>query len=231
MDWAGTRDYARILLGFTRATGGGDGAALAASKYVDLNAFLRLVFGGPAPVARFLILFALAAPLAYLAAAWWRLGGGGGVGRRVLWAATLTWTLVANLYVGVYDSILVVPAALLTADALYRPGDGVPRFRGGALPALLLLVYATPWFSQHLARVAGLQVYTLALLAFAAYQLVVAREIIAAADPEDDGHGSAAPTCDPPRAATKSEERDGQPLSSPFMQSAPPPTYGSLISY
>jgi hypothetical protein len=94
---------------------------------------------------------------------------------------------VANVYVGVYDSILVVLSALLTADVLYRPGTGGPPFRSRTFPALLFLLYAGPWFSQHLARFAGVQPDSLILLAFAGYQLVVARELTAAPAPGGDG--------------------------------------------
>jgi hypothetical protein len=186
--WRACLDYAGLLLGFARTTGGSGGAVLPASKYVDLNSFFRMLCGGPSPFTRALMLLTLAVPLGCLAVGWWRVGRGGGPCRRVLWAATLTWTLVANLYVGAYDSILVVLAALLTADALYQPGEGAAPFRSPTLPAFLLLLYLVPWVSQHLARATGLQLSTLILLAFGAYQLTVARAI-GAARPTPDGTG------------------------------------------
>jgi hypothetical protein len=173
--WQPCLDYVCLLRGFARATGGSEGTVLPTFKYVDLNSFLRLLFGGSSPITGTLFLLILAVPLGCLAVAWWRIDSAGVASRRLLWASTLTWTLVANLYVGGYDSVLVVQAALLTADVLYQPRKGGQPFRSPALPVFLLLLYVAPWVSQHLARLAGLQVYTLILLSFAAYQLTLAR--------------------------------------------------------
>jgi hypothetical protein len=181
-------DYTRILLGFARTTTSSEGAAFQSAKYVDLNFVFRLLFGGPSPLTWVLLLLLLAPPLASLAVAWWKLPRSGADCRRVVWAATLTWTLLANLYIGVYDSVLVVLSALLTAEVLLQPGRGASRFRGSILPVLLLLLYLSPWVSQHLARLLGLQVYSFVLLALGAYQLLLARDL------------AARPTAGPPTA-------------------------------
>jgi hypothetical protein len=180
--WPACYDYLGLLTNFARAKGGGEAVALPLSKYVDISSFTQLLFQGPSAIATALVALSLLVPLGFLAATWWRVDtadDSSRLGRRVLWASTLTWTLVANVYLGIYDSILVVQAALLTADAIYRPGFGVDRFRGPVFPALLTLLYISPWFSQHLARAVGFQPYVLVLLAFAAYQLAVARTFIA----------------------------------------------------
>jgi hypothetical protein len=185
--WPACLAYARLLVGFAHTTSSSEGAVLPAWKFVDLNSSLRALFGA-GPAVWVLLVLILAVPLAGLGAAAWRFGrlraagAAEGAPRRLLWAATLTWTPVANLYVGVYDSVLVVLAALLTAEDLRGPGEGGPRFRGPAFPLLLLLVYLGPWFSQHLARATGLQPYSFILLALAAYQLALARAAVAAAE-------------------------------------------------
>jgi hypothetical protein len=158
------QSYAAILLGFTQQTTGQGGLVLRTWKYVDLNAFLRLLTGGPSK-AHWPLLLALAlAPLAYLARLWWRMPSTDDDRQALTWAATITWTPVLNLYVGVYDSVLVVIGALLTID--------ISRRR--PLPALLALVFVTPWITQPLARSAGVQIYTLALAALGVYQLDLA---------------------------------------------------------
>src|SRR5262249_35642746 len=122
--WEGCLAYARTLLGFAHMTTGHEGAILPFSKFVDLNSFFRLLVGGQPPVCGSVGLLMLAAPLGYLAFAWWRISHQGQAYRRIVWAATLTWTLVANLYVGVYDSILVVLGMLLTVDVLHQSREG-----------------------------------------------------------------------------------------------------------
>jgi hypothetical protein len=179
--WQACLEYARLLMGFARVTGSTEAAVIPTYKYVDLNSFLRLLSGGPSPVVWVLLPLMLAVPLGYLAAAWWRINRGGAVYRRQVWAATLTWTLLANLYVGVYDSVLVVLAALGTAGVLSRPGKGFEPSRAPGFVLLLLLVYMGPVLSQYLALSVGLQLYSLILLAFACYQLALARALVAPA--------------------------------------------------
>ena len=79
----------------------------------------------------------------------------------------LTATLVLNLYVGIYDSVLIVPALWITAEEVYRRTAALTS----AFQWLLVLVFISPWISQFLARSIGLQIDTLALLAAGGYQL------------------------------------------------------------
>src|SRR5262249_39458080 len=134
--------------------------------------------------------------LGLLAVAWWRLDDRNDAYRHLVWASTLTWTVVANLYVGVYDSVLVVPAALLAAEALLRrEGEAGPALPLG-LQAWLILLYTVPWFSQHLARWGGVQPYTLVLLAFAVHLQAQARRLA-----EPDGREERRVPQGPPRYA------------------------------
>jgi hypothetical protein len=166
--WKGCLDYADVLFGFARSTTGG-GAALRTYKYVDLNSFLRMLFGADSRLRWGLFLIVVGPPLGVLAVAWSRTGPVDGPRRQLTLASTLTWTLVANLYVGVYDTVLVVPAVLLALKALpSRPGGDGPALLPG-FQALLVLLYVVPWVSPHLASWAGFQSYTLVLLALAVY--------------------------------------------------------------
>src|SRR5262249_42583879 len=110
--WKGCLDYARLLLGFAQATGGG--LAVRTWKYVDLNSFSRLLLGDPV-AARWVLLAVAGPPILLLAVAWWRLDRAGERYQLLVWGSTLAWTPVANVYVGVYDSVLAVGAALLGA--------------------------------------------------------------------------------------------------------------------
>jgi hypothetical protein len=77
---------------------------------------------------------------------------------------------VLNIYMGIYDSTILVLAGLLLTAEFYRLGT-----RSSSLPfiykCLLLGLYLSPLFTQSIAMTAGLQIYTLAVAAFGLYQL------------------------------------------------------------
>ena len=108
---------------------------------------------------------------AVLIKAWWSIDTGDRNRRDLIWASTIAWTLVLNLHVGIYDSILVVASMLLTAGVLYERATDPSTVMLGPFRWLLVLVYVTPLFSQHVARLIGFQPFTLILAAAAAYPL------------------------------------------------------------
>jgi hypothetical protein len=164
--------YPEFLLSFSRTTVGGGDLELKQFKWLDLNSFTKLLLHGPGPGQKLLFLILALPPLAFLVRAWWRLDARGPEYRSLVWAAALTGTMVLNLYVVLYDTIVVVIGVVLTA--------GVLAGRGPQLPAgfryLLVVVFLTPWLTQPLATATGLQVYTLVLAALGAYQLVQAEK-------------------------------------------------------
>jgi hypothetical protein len=167
------RAYANVVLGFSQAAAGSEGTVLRTWKYVDLNSFFRLLLGGHSALNGVLVLATAAPFLGILVVTWWRFRRGGS--HDLVWALTLTWTLVLNVYVGIYDSILVVLACLLTAGLLARwHDDAQPSFTPG-FKTLLFLVYVVPWFSEHVARVTGFQPYTVVLVAMGIFLLTVVR--------------------------------------------------------
>jgi hypothetical protein len=171
--WGGCLGYLRLLSGFARlSTGGGHGFPM--WKFVDLRSFVKLLPNELQPVAWLLVLACGAITLPFLARAWWKLDRAGDRYRKLVWAGTLSWTLALNLYVGVYDTVLVLLGALLTIDSLCKPAQPLGRALPAALKALLVLLYLVPWVSQHLAHAAGFQPYTLVLAALGTYQLLLA---------------------------------------------------------
>lgn len=169
--WQNTADYAQTLLSFARtAAGNGQGLQLRLWKYVDANSFARLLVPGQ-PQTRWLIVGLLGiGPVILLVRLWWRLPQIPPAGSDLAWAATLTWTLVLNVYVGVYDSLLAVLSSVITAGVFWRESRRMPA----ALAGLLLAVCAAAWVTQPLARPSGLQVYTLLLMGLGAYQIAQA---------------------------------------------------------
>jgi hypothetical protein len=176
LSWAGAGSdnfvrYGRVLVGFAQSTAGASGATssleLRLWKYVDINSFLRLILGGPSAINIVVLLLTGALVMGLLVPAWRRLGREGCCHRDLVLAATLTWTLVLNLYVGVYDTILVVHSLLLTAAWLCRSDGSLPHgFR-----TLMIVMYLVPWVTQPIARATSCQVYCIVLAVVAGYQL------------------------------------------------------------
>jgi hypothetical protein len=169
-----------VLVSFAQLTTERGGAVFQLPKYADLSAFFGLLLGHHPLLNRALLLAVAAAPLLLLAAAWRRVGRGGADYRRLLWGSTLVWTLVVNVYVGLYDTVLAAAAALLAAAACAtHDRDGRPSLPPG-FQALLVLLYVVPWVTQPLARAIGFQPYTLVLLALGVYLLARTRRLAAA---------------------------------------------------
>lgn len=148
-------------------------------KYVDINFFMRLLLPNHTNLRWAIVAIVVLAAVPFIVLKWWRLKDERQ--RRLLWALTLTWTPVLTLYMGIYDStILVLPALLLTAE-FYSSG-----YRSDTLPfayrCLLLALYLAPWFTQNIAMMTGVQIYTLAVAAFGIYQLRSAHEVVPARD-------------------------------------------------
>lgn len=156
-------DYARLLTAYVHAAAG-SAEIFRIWKFVDLVSFFHLLQGGHTLTGWCAMGVIGVAAAGFVLPRWWR-----GEGEPLVWAGTITATLVLNLYVGIYDATLAVLGALLTVDALMRRGPISPGFR-----LLLLLLYVVPWFSQPLARVTGLQLYTLVLAGCAVYELRLA---------------------------------------------------------
>ena len=145
-------------------------------NYIDILSFFRLLPGGSSPIIWASALAAVFVPVFYLIPLWWRLDRLDDSRKDLVWACTLTLTTVLNLHFAIYDSIIVVPAILLTANVLYRHSSRTgaaaltPLFR-----LLIVLLYLTPWLTQQMAKFLGLQIFTLVLAATGAYQLFLAR--------------------------------------------------------
>ena len=143
------------------------------TKYVDLNSFFAILLGGNL-VARVIAAAAISGAFAILAWFWWRLRHEQLIEtQRHLWTATLTWTLIINIYVAVYDAILVVPAAALVARSLV---SGSKQNRA-ELQLWLTLLWLAPWLTQPCANYLRLQILTIVLAGFGYWALTQARAI------------------------------------------------------
>ncbi|MGO9435925.1 MAG: glycosyltransferase family 87 protein [Terracidiphilus sp.] len=139
------------------------------AMYVDLTSFSSHIHGGRSWLGMLIFVgFGLIA-LTCLARFWWKAPEAGRAYNRLLWAATLGWTLLINVYVPIYDSILVVLSLLITAGALQNlPRSSIYRWFTGTW----ILILICSWFSVPLSRRTGVQVMTLLFAALGIVQLI-----------------------------------------------------------
>jgi hypothetical protein len=177
--WQVSVDYVNVLLSFQQSASQGE-LAIRTWKYVDLHHVLQQLLGQnePGEKVAFVILFIV--PFIWLAWNWMQWREMRPRQQQLLWASLLTWTPVLNVYVGIYDSILVVQGALLAADIM-PPGPPATSAEGGrhkssTLAYLLVALYLTPWFSQMLAKTTGFPLYTLVLIGLALFYMARLRK-------------------------------------------------------
>jgi hypothetical protein len=142
--------FLKMMGTYTRAVGAGDG--FPTWKYVDVCSFVRLALHRPMVS---LWMVGLLVGLMVLL-----VRRGSAVVNRPAWAWAIGATLVVNLYVGIYDTVLVAAVLWLMADASYRQYGRL----SAELAWLMAAVFVTPWITQPLARYGGVQLYTLVLV-------------------------------------------------------------------
>lgn len=168
--WEGCLGYIDALLFITDASISNI-SGLRTWKYVDVNSFFRLLSDGHYYIKWMMILLTAVVVAPLLFRSWLKVGHEKRGDKDLVWALTITWTLVLNVHVGIYDTALIVLSVLLTANILYqRANEGRPALPP-AFKYLLLLLYIVPWFTQPLARLTSVQLYTVVLLVFGVYQL------------------------------------------------------------
>ena len=160
------------------------------TKYVDLNSFFTVLLGANS-VERAIATIATSAAFLILAWNWWRSRHQTAHDvQRYLWAATLTWTMMINIYVPVYDTIVLVPAAALVACSL----AGADKRQQAGLQVWLIILWLVPWLTQSWADYLRLQILTVVLAGFGYWALKLARAASASevAVPQEDAFQDAA---------------------------------------
>ncbi|MFL6427709.1 MAG: hypothetical protein ACJ71S_05655 [Acidobacteriaceae bacterium] len=113
----------------------------------------------------------------------WKSAHSGRAAQWLAWAATLTWTLLLNVYVPIYDSVLVVTAIVLTLGALRDLAQSIAAEWTTLLAVMLL---AVSWKTESFARFHGVQPLTLILAALGSLQLLFLYWAIRRTTPEID---------------------------------------------
>ena len=172
--WDVSVGYRDVLLNFRKSSSGG-GLAILTWKYVDLNNTLRLLWSGQSSVrmAAFVLLSII--PFSWLAVSWSRWESLTSHQRQWLWSATLAWLPILNLYVGIYDSIFVVQSILIAVNVLLIERRWTVPLNDSGLAYWVLAIALSAWFSQPLARITGVQCYTLTLIGLGLLELRAGR--------------------------------------------------------
>jgi hypothetical protein len=175
--WQGCAGFINTLLYFTKASTSA-ASGLRSWKYVDVNSFFRLLLGHHSNLRWILTAASFLFGLPFLLRIWWQ----GDLQRRdeqnLVWALTICGTLVLNLYVGIYDSTLVVLSVLPTTEVLYRRAGKTQSSLPASYKFILLLLYVAPWITQPVARLTGLQLLTLVLALFGSYQIIQFQRVV-----------------------------------------------------
>ena len=160
--------YVQFTVSFGKIVGLAERSPLLAWQCIDLRSQLLGLLGAHTQVA--IVVFACFSLLiaVWLYSSMWKLGKVGSQDGDLVWAVTLIWTLLINVYVPIYDSDIAVIALILTFSSLKRMADLVSHrwLTVGVCCALPL-----SWETKDLAGKWGVQPLTVALLAFGLWQI------------------------------------------------------------
>jgi len=158
--------YGHFLAEFSRVAGISGHSTLQLWQFVDLNSFSSAAAGGRTRIGSAILIGAAGTIAAWLAYLLWKSKGLGIAQEQLAWAATLTWTLLINVYVPMYDCLLVVIALILTLSALEKLG-----WNRNWMVLLSVVIFACSWITEAFARHHGIQVMSLLLLILGLAQL------------------------------------------------------------
>ncbi|HEX6773709.1 MAG TPA: glycosyltransferase family 87 protein [Acidobacteriaceae bacterium] len=167
--------YADMLRHFGSVTGAGGSSRLQLWKYLDLTSCFAAISGNKSANAMSILGAVMIVIEIALAALLWRSADAGRAAQWLAWAATFTSTLLLNVYVPIYDSVLVVIAIILTIGALREMAWERAR-SWVALTAVLILVFS--WKTETIAHEHGIQLLTVLLLALGALQWILLGRVI-----------------------------------------------------
>jgi hypothetical protein len=143
--------------------------------YVDLNSFSYAIPGGRTTAGLAILACIILCVAVCLALLLWKSARSGVAAQSLAWAATLTWTLVLNVYVPRYDSILVALSLILTLAALEALGW---RQAWRRMVFLALMVFAATWVTPEIAQSYKVQILTIVLFVLGVAQLILLRAAI-----------------------------------------------------
>ena len=161
-------EYIRFARFFSSQQWLGNRRLLNYARYVDLKSLSFTLPGGRSPAGiALLAAFAVSAGITLILLLW-RSARAPQPVQSLVWATVLTWTLILNIYVPTYDSILVLPALALTFSAFHSLHFSLAT----DLTALLaVLIFAIAWYAEPLALQHNIQFFTFVFALLGCLQL------------------------------------------------------------
>ncbi|WP_263353639.1 glycosyltransferase family 87 protein [Acidicapsa acidisoli] len=152
--------YLRFLNYFRQASVFEGQSRLQLNKYVDFTSFSYAVPGGRSRAAMIILIGLSSLILTALAVLLWKSARASTTVQPLVWAVTLTWTLLVNLYVPIYDSTVIVISLILTLATL-RDLNWRREVEWTIL--LAVLIFAVSWNTVALAKSIEIQLITVLL--------------------------------------------------------------------
>ena len=168
--------YGRFLVEFRQVTGISGRSVLQLWQFVDLHSLLASVTDGRNGIGSAVIIGGGGLAAAWLAYLLWKSKQLGAAGEQLAWAATLTWTLLINVYAPMYDCLLVVIALILSLSALNELQWSNAR---NWMLLLSTVIFACSWISEAFARRHGIQLMSILLVILGLALLGCLQELVA----------------------------------------------------
>jgi Glycosyltransferase family 87 len=169
--WAGAHiwpTYWRFLRGFGHVAGLGGQSALRLWQFVDFRSLSYAVPGGRSAAALAALICLAASIGTWLVVLLCKSAAGERPEQYLVWAVTLTWTLLLNVYVPTYDSVLLTLAVILTLGALR---DMAWSTASGWIIFLSVLILLSSWLTEAIAQRHGFQILSILIAVLGIGQL------------------------------------------------------------
>ena len=167
--------YLHLLEYYGRFTEAGGRSILQLKMYVDFSSVSHMIPGERTAVGLTVMIASAIVAAISLALLLWRSRECERPAQWLAWAATLTWTLLLNVYVPIYDSVLVIIAVVLTLGALRDLGWSAATewttFLG-------VVIFAVSWETEPFAKAHGIQLLTIALVVLGVAELLYLQRAI-----------------------------------------------------
>lgn len=172
--------YAQMLHAFGKITGAGGSSRLETWKYIDLISCFTAISGHRSGNALILFsagIFVIAIALVILL---WRSADSRQNTQGLVWAITLASTLLLNVYVPIYDSVIVTIPIIITVGALR---DKLwERYRQWVI-LTGILIFAVSWMTQSYAHAHKIQLLTVMVMVLVVLQWACLCRILRETEP------------------------------------------------
>jgi hypothetical protein len=167
--------YAHFLETFAGTAGIHGESSIKRWEYVDFNSLSYAIPGGRTWLGLAALMCLLIGIGIWLVMLWHKSVGSGAAVQNLIWAITLTWTLVINVYVPVYDTLLIAVAAALTIGALAQIEWG--RIAGW-MAVLAIAISMVSFKAEFIAQEHVMQPLTLLILLLGLGQALILQRVL-----------------------------------------------------